>query len=101
MAFSFLYAIPGTGGEPWEVSRLPFAANHIFRERLSRTVQREELDWGAIREAVSRLDEDRLNQLTDFLPDEWRTLGLRVVAHFAAIRMNVDEFEEQLRRSLS
>jgi hypothetical protein len=25
MAFSFLYAIPGTAGEPWEVARLVFA----------------------------------------------------------------------------
>ncbi len=44
MAFSFLYAIPGTGGEPWEVARLPFVANHIFRGRLSRSLHRQELD---------------------------------------------------------
>jgi hypothetical protein len=101
MAFSFLYEIPGTGSEPWEVARLRFAGQHLFREGLSRSMQRNELDWAPIREAVSCLDADRLNQMTEFLPEEWHALGLRVAAHFAAVRNNLDEFEGQLRRSLS
>ncbi|HUF08542.1 MAG TPA: HipA family kinase [Rhodothermales bacterium] len=91
--FSFLLPIIGGASDPWVADRV-ISRQHIFRGTIS-----DEF----IEETVNRIDsltEDRLAELTAWMPAEWMEWAARVSEHILAVRNHVDEFKWEILRSL-
>ena len=97
MAFSFLYPVVGALN-PWQVP--PFARQHIFRAALCAAARKAPLDWTPVRAGVTRLNQG-VDELAQFLPDEWQTHAVSVIGHVHAVAARLPVFEDELRRSLA
>ena len=53
-----------------------------------------------IKDAMQTVSE-RVDGLVEFLPDAWRANGERVAAHIADVASHLEDFENNLQRSLS
>jgi hypothetical protein len=96
LAFSFLRLI-GEKDEPWEVSKHGIGTKHLFYSSL----QSAAVDWQPFLTAISRLTDERLDELGSDLPEPWQPWTIRVREHLVAVRMHLSEFEWELRRSLA
>ena len=63
-------------------------------------MRRRTIDWQPISDAIQAVNE-RVDGLVEFLPDAWRADGERVAAHIADVAAHLEDFENNLQRSLS
>lgn len=97
-SFSFILLI-GSQEEPWEVSKHGLASKHLFHSVLRR--DKLTVDWRPFIKSLRKIDGDRLDQLTEGLPQNWLEHMDRINTHLLKVVGNAHQFELELRRSLS
>jgi hypothetical protein len=101
MAFSFLLAIT-SAGQPWEVTEHNCYKPddpHVFRGALRGRV----LDWTWLRESCRHVSREQIIAFCAAIPKIWsEKVGVeRITDHLIPIMEHVDEFIEELERSLA
>ena len=94
MCFSFLWTIVNT--DPWDLRRANISGGHLFRPVL----RGKTLDWSAFMTALSRLGPQRLDDLTEGMPNDWEEHARRVKNHILGIVAHIGEFTTELRSTL-
>jgi hypothetical protein len=92
------YFIIGGSDNPWEVSKLVFAKNHIFRNILK--AKDKEINWQPLLKKVKQIDKDKLEEICSFVPIEFGNYTDKICEHFLSITTNSNQLEFELQRSL-
>jgi len=97
MCFSFVQAILQQG-EPWEVSTHGIAQGHVLHSK----VRGQQIDWSAFGGRLENLmSSKRFEKLVASLPSAWRPYADPLRSHLEEVVAHREEFELELRRSLS
>jgi hypothetical protein len=96
LAFSFLLVV-GAAFEAWEVSKHGLYLQHIFYPRL----RQKNPEWEPLLASLRALTAERLDELIGLLPPEWQGDVQRVRAHLVSLLRSLDEFEQELQRSVA
>jgi hypothetical protein len=95
-AFSFLYAL-GDQSSPWELEEARFLEQHVFYHPLKGRPTEVKRFTGAL----VALSDDRIANIAEAVPLEWRTDKLpKIVRHLKILRDHAKDFAEHLERRL-
>jgi hypothetical protein len=93
-AFGFRFAL--SRREPWRVSALGFASQHLFHSELRQSV----LDWPEILSSFVPLTRASLAELCGTLPSDWTAIGADVQAHIEAVLTHWPQFSDEVAATL-
>ena len=95
--FSFLYPILGRPLQPWEVSRIGVAEEHLFRKVLGTS----EVDWTHLAGTMLVTASETLNGCERWVPAHWNAWLEEVQEHVAALDSHRHELVFEIVRSLA
>jgi hypothetical protein len=95
-SFSFLFTVGGRSS-PWNLEREAYLRNHVFYSKL----RSKRLDLSEFKCRLEALTETELDKIRSEVPVEWMHGDFeRIGEHLGQVRAHVEEFVEQVKRSL-
>lgn len=91
-AFSFLMALFGGNGAPWELSKHGIANQHI----LYGIFKGQKVDWSDFCSRVSKLDMEYVQNCVACLPSSWCGHTPKLISHMASVVENVEKLHTEL-----
>jgi len=93
-AFGFRFAI--LAPEPWRVSTMGFAKEHLFFSELRRSL----VDWEEVFEPFRAASWPAIEEACGTLPEACATVGRDVFQHLQVVKQNWPQFETEVRTAL-
>lgn len=97
-SLNFIYPLFGQQPEPWEISKLNFAQNHVFRSNLK--AKEKEINWQPLVGKAKQINKEKLEEICSFVPEEFGNYTDKICKHFLTIADHSDKLEFELQRSL-
>jgi hypothetical protein len=95
-SFSFLFTIGGHSS-PWNLEREAYLRNHVFYSKL----RSKRLDLSEFKCRLEALTETEMDKIRSEVPVEWMHGDFeRIGEHLGQVRAHLEEFVEQVKRSL-